>query len=272
MVTGGYFCSAGHTEAGGMDAFLRKLAPHVHWQRCFPAVSKPAPKLGRPHAVPSTEHSGTTGQQLVERMLDCLQRHHRGRACQLDFVLLIDDADCRFASTVDARAARTEWEAELTRQVRQYTDRPTLGFYVLLASPEIEAWLMADWENGFGRAFPDASISLRQHFETCVLPPLSWDRMEEFGGRLIGGSCETKLSRKIAESFDISADCQCRPPLRERIQRQAGKVPISYSKRIDGPAMLKRIEPSVVARRCPSFRVVYERLRQADSFGEAGAG
>lgn len=254
-----------------MDAFLRKLAPHVRWQRCFPAVSKPAPKLGRPHAVPSTEHSGTTGQQLVERMLQCLQRHHCGRACQLDFVLLIDDADCRFANTVDARAAWTDWETLLTRQVRECTERPTLGFYVLLASPEIETWLMADWENGFGRAFPDIASSLRQHFATCVLSPLSWDRLEGYGGRLLGGSCEHKLSRRIAESFDISTDCQCRPPLRERIQRYPGDRPISYSKRIDGPAMLKHIDPSVVARRCPSFRVVYERLRQVAASGEPGA-
>src|SRR5689334_16222940 len=111
-----------------MHEFLRKLVPEVEWLRCFPAVSKPAPKIGRPHAVPQDRHAGATGRRLGEEMLQLPQKHWHGAACSLDFVLLIDDADCRFADATDASAEHGTWEELLRQRVRAATGKQELPF------------------------------------------------------------------------------------------------------------------------------------------------
>ena len=153
MVSGGYFCTAAYTETGGIHEFLHKLGPKVSWTRCFPAVHKSAPKLHRPHPVPVAAQSGTTGEQLVDRMLRILQDHYAGNACPFDFVVLIDDADCRFSGAADPLAAFAAWEKDLTDKVRTATGKPTLGFFALLAWPEIEAWLLSDFEHSFAKHY-----------------------------------------------------------------------------------------------------------------------
>lgn len=259
---GGYFCSAGYTETGGMDRFLRKLAPQVDWQRCFPAVSKPAPKLGRSMAQPAERHAGRTGQALVEEMLKRLEQHFRGTACSLDLVLLIDDADCRFADAADPAGAQHEWEARLSERVRIVTAKPDLGFHALLAWPEIEAWLITDWEHGFGAQYRGVAPPLRQHVASCILAPLSWAQVESYGGGLKDGSCQHKLSHHLQETFIDAGNCRCRPAFIEHVKRNSPSMPLSYSKRLDGAAMLQRIEPARVAQECSGFRGALTRIRE----------
>ena len=70
----GYFCTAGYTETGGIEPFLKRLNGSIDWQRCFPAVDKPAPKLNRPYPTPVQGPShGATGSHLVDRMLGILR-------------------------------------------------------------------------------------------------------------------------------------------------------------------------------------------------------
>lgn len=248
-----------------MEQFLKKIAPEVEWTRCFPAVSKPAPKIGRIHAVPQDRHAGATGRRLVDEMLKQLRDHWRGPACNFDFVLLIDDADCRFAASADPSAAHGEWEGVLTKLVRDAAGKQDLGFYSLLAWPEIEGWLITDWDNGFATQYRQVAPSLRQHVAGCILHPLAWPQIESFGGALKDGSCEHKLSARIQDAFVDKAGCECRPPFLDRVAQHADGAPLTYSKRIDGAAMLKRIEPERVAQHCSRFRAVYSRLRSAAS-------
>lgn len=245
-----------------MDQFLRKLAPQVDWQRCFPAVSKPAPKLGRPTAQPAERHAGRTGRALVDEMLLQLGRYFRGAACGFDFVLLIDDADCRFADAADPAGAHQAWEAALATAVRAATVQPTLGFHALLAWPEIEAWLIADWDHGFGSQYRPVAQPLRQHVAGCILPPLSFAQVESYGGGLKDGSCQNKLSRRLQECFVDASDCTCRPTFIERLMQHSPTVPLAYSKRLDGALMLQRIEPERVAQDCPHFRSALHRIRE----------
>ena len=265
MVRGGYFCTAGYTETGGMHAFLQKIAPDVEWQRCFPAVSKPAPKIGRPHAEPHERHAGATGRRLIDAMLAQLREHVHGAACNVDFVLLIDDADCRFADANDPSAEQVTWANELAQRVRDAAGKPDLEFYALLAWPEIEAWLLADWDNGFAMQYRQVAPSLRQHMATCVLSPHTWQEVEQFGGGLKAGSCAHKLSARIQQSFVDPTGCACRPPFLDRVTQRSDGARLAYSKRIDGAAMLKRIHPGRVAKDCPRFRSVYDQLRAAAS-------
>jgi hypothetical protein len=246
-----------------MHELLKKIAPEVEWTRCFPAVNKPAPKIGRPHAQPIDEHAGATGQRLVDEMLTQLRKHWRGSACNFDFVLLIDDADCRFAQAEDPSSAQAAWESRLAELVRDAVGKKELGFYSLLAWPEIEAWLVTDWDNGFAAQYRQVAPSLRQHVGGCILHPLAFSQIERFGGSLKNGTCEHKLSERIKDAFTGRSGCECKPPFVDRAAKDSAGAPLAYSKRIDGAAMLKRIEPERVAKDCPRFRSAYNRLRTA---------
>lgn len=261
VVSGGYFCTAAHTETGGIHDFLQKLDPKVKWERCFPAVRKPAPKLHRPHPVPVSGQSGASGQYLVDTMLELLAKHYHGAACSFDFVVLIDDADCRFAGAPDVTAAFLAWEADLTEQVRAATGKPTLAFHALLAWPEIEAWLLADWNHSFAKHYRPIAHALRKHVETCILAPLTFAQIDQFGGRLQNGSCEHKLSSALQASFTAIDPCPCK--LADIRRNQPETAVLRYSKQVDGPLLLKSIEPDRVAQASARFRSAQTRLRVA---------
>lgn len=282
---GGYFHTVGHTEVDGLPGFLRKLHPEIEWERCFPSRGTLAPRPvrsdradpNRPRQGPGTD--GMTGARLVEEMLQRLRAYKRGPNCDLDVVLLVDDADCRFHCSSDCRAhgpgdclslgaddrdARyKEWVAKLSAEVREATGKKDLVFCAMLAFPEVEAWFVADWRNGFGRTFRGLSEALHEHVKRCLLSPLTWERVGEFGGALKNGSCEHKLSEQLQAAFVQPASaCQCKPPLLQAVAALPEDVPRRYSKKNDGADMLKRIEPEVVARFSPRFRAAWDQLQR----------
>lgn len=238
MIRIGYFCTAGHTEAGGMQVFLARIEPlRATWERCFPAVVKPGPKLGR--AVPKAR-AGLTGHDLVQEMLGRLAKYHRsGMPGALDLVVFIDDADCRFADEV---TQLQPWLLDRGREVSAAVQNDRIPFVALFASPEVEAWLLADWEEGIGREHKRLSTgekSLRAHVEELLGGPL--DTVEAYGGGLVNGSCRHKLS--------------------ERLQSLLIRLGAGYSKSIDGTALLRRIRPDKVADVCQVyFRPQWQKL------------
>jgi hypothetical protein len=230
LVKIGYFCSAGYTETGGLDAVLRRVAPDVTWERCFPAVDKPAPKIGRPLPTPVAAHSGVTGEALVKRIIDHFDDYD---ALPYDAILIVDDADCRFCGLADDPAPgwRDAVVARL-RGARRWVDRPV---FVLFASPEVEAWLLADWNNTFARYYPDVQVWMRRR-----LLALGLDDLERYGCPRRGSSCTRKLSEDLVAAIDVVDGATDPPP---------GPVP-RYSKRTDGPWMLRCVDPDVVAAAC----------------------
>jgi hypothetical protein len=224
----GYFCTAGHTEAGGIDRFLRRIdeGTDVRWERCFPAVQKPGPKLHRP--APK-QGEGTTGERLVAEMLARLGKYHRtGSKDALDVVLFIDDADCRFEGDP---AKLVAWTAEHTEAVRSAIGTPSTPFIVLFASPEIEAWFLADWEQGFGHEYAHLcgeEKHLRSHVDALLGEAAG--NIEHYGGGYVNGACANKLS--------------------EKLQALVLRLGETYSKRTHGQDMLRRIRPAKVAEVC----------------------
>jgi hypothetical protein len=230
----GYFCTAGHTEAGGIDRFLKRIdsGEDVDWVRCFPAIRKPGPKLGR--ATPK-HRAGLTGPGLVGEMLERLAEYHRpkhptNKGDPLDVVVFIDDADCRF----EGDPAKLEaWSAARSADVRAAIGDPSTPFVALFASPEVEAWFVADWEQGFGfehRRLSSKEKHFRAHMEELLGAVAS---IESYGGGLVNGSCANKLSEK----------------LHGLVTRLGG----SYSKGMHGQEMLLRIRPEKVAEVCKMF-------------------
>lgn len=246
----GYFCTAGHTEAGGIHHFLRRIdgRPDVTWERCFPAVQKPGPRLGRP--APK-RGEGMTGDRLVAEMLDRLGRFHRaGTPGALDVVLFIDDADCRFEGDP---AKLVAWIDTRTAAVRSATHEPSTPFVALFASPEIEAWFLADWEQGFGREYARLEGGER-HFRSHVEALLggATSTVEAYGGGFVNGACADKLSEKL-QSLII-------------------RLGETYSKRTHGQDMLLRIRPAKIAEVCGSFfRPALSALLRAISAARSAA-
>lgn len=271
----GYFMTASHTETGGLHAFLQKMSDearsvNVTWQRLFPAVQKPGPKPNRSTGVPgqspafpqpSSDLQGMTGDRLIQEMKKRLKEYHRHS--QLDIVLLEDDADCRFnTSTSDAESESRECierEAKLQQEVSTELGRD-IPVVMLLASPEVETWLLADWERSFQAAYPSLRVALKRHLKQRLGLDGTPDELERFGGPCQNGSCSHKLSASLEAAFQVTQEEDLALFSALAALRALGRQP-AYSKRIEGPAMLGRIRPEVVAERCRLyFRPAYQRL------------
>jgi len=237
----GYFCSAGCTETGGMAQFLKQINPELKWQRCFPAVDKPNLKQGRMRATPIRAASGISGENLINRMLRIISEPFFELDQRYDLILVIDDLDCRFDNDVEAYE---NWRLSTFKRVELALERPVL-FEILFASPEIETWFISDWDNGFGREYRDIEVRLKREINTLL--GACQDCPEDYGGPLFNGSCTYKISAEIqAIIAKLSSS--------NHIYR--------YSKRINGPAMLNRLQADKVAKTCTKyFRQVYMRLK-----------
>lgn len=259
----GYFCSGGHTELGAtsnspapyepaaIDAFLRKIDPRITWIRQFPARRKPGPKLGRVSFRDQAD-GGVTGASLRTEMLTRLRDFARS-ASRLDAVVLIDDADCRFC----VPGTLATWESDLTTEVRRATGRTDLPFIALLASPEIEAWMLADWQERFGgeRAWRSHAHALaRRMSQPDILGPRPWEGLEDFGCPYDPerGACTRKLSDLV-----------------EQVLRALLVSASVYSKRTHGPDMLRRLRPEVIAQTCR--RVFAPALRRLQGLADSAA-
>lgn len=262
----GVFATGGYTETGGLKSFLHRIAPPDTWEWCCPPVLKPGPRVG-PTAAPQPEFSGLTGEALVTVVVHRLREFHRR---QFDAILLVDDADCRFrckdcgspcedrrfegrpCRAEDAQYTRArEWLADLTTRAREAAEQPSLTVFTLLASPEVEAWFIADWERGFGAhlAGPWAG-ALRHAIDREINRQSERGQIESYGIGRVDGSCKHKLSSDIQHLLaTLKAPSGADDTRRPR-----------YGKALDGSYLLKRIDPTIVAERCP--RLAGSTLRQ----------
>ena len=242
----GYFCTAGYTETGGIKQLLEKINPNVRWERCFPAVDKPYLARGRMNSTPIASHNGVTGGELVRMMHERLSRYYKNS--DYDGFLLIDDLDCRFPSNL-AEGINLFVENQ-TAEVQVSLGKP-VNFYVLFASPEIEAWFIADWNNSFAKQYPGTiAFNLKQIISNYLLKDYWDNNLELYGGNFVNNSCESKISSEIQDIFsEVGVD--------------ADGNAYSYSKRIEGVDMLRRIEPERVSIKCNiCFAPLFHRLHE----------
>jgi hypothetical protein len=247
----GYFCTAGFTELNGIEPFLRRINPDVEWVRCFPATRKmPYPRPQRSddpkkEHIPVPAHSGSTGEELIRQLLECWPYWKN----QCDAWLLIDDLDCRFCS--EGGVSKEAWLRRLEQRL-QAAQLPSMPI-LLLASPEIEAWMIADFEEGFqwhlknigyaGLAFP---------FQEWLKNRLA-GTLEAYGCPHQDQGCCHKISEEIQGWFFSQTNILPSRPQPDRLE---------YSKRFDGPKLLARLRPEKVAEHCPLyFKPAYQELK-----------
>lgn len=223
----GFAHTAGYTESGSMLAFLNKINPSVKWERLFPAYCKMKIVHGPKGSTPirhRQNQSGITGTALIHELLNVLKKY-KSDYQRLDAIVVTDDLDC--GSPGDSVA--------LAHQVRQVLGKDIPCIY-LYASPEVEAWFIADWKNSFEKSYPSSVANRLFHTLATWNPAVIRQTIEMFGtpAQTTGG-CTNKLSTVIQQAMTRGFN---------------GQRVYEYSKRYDGHQMLENIDPSVVATVC----------------------
>ena len=223
------FAGGGESEVRGLIPFLENSYKDYTFKRKSPVRRKPGPR-------PSEESGyGRTGKSLAEQIDRLLLESLKGME-NCDLILVIDDLDCHDPHD------RRKMFGETIRNVEGAAGIPN---YVGFASPEIEAWIIADWDNTIAKDddFRGCHQGMRHWLSAEKSVP--FDSPESFSHfDPEKGSCHDKLSDAIVAS---SKHCSARAP---------------YSKATHTARFLRQISPEVVSGRCPHFRQLHSQLSQ----------
>ncbi|GAB4300094.1 MAG: hypothetical protein Fur0025_39490 [Oscillatoriaceae cyanobacterium] len=220
------------SEVGGLIPFLHKHFPGCTFERKTPVRQKPGPKPNKNLAY------GKTGQSLIEQIQKELPIALRGGKC--DLILVIDDLDCRnpdeqkqkFLNAIDTVSAATDIEK-----------------FVGFAAPELEAWIIADWDKMAKHRDFMGNRWQRMRWWLSSQKNIDFDHPESFSEYDAGkDSCRDKLSAAIVEAS-------------ERIDESNRNKP-RFSKAEHTASLLLEIDASIVQRKCPLFRELYNKLNQ----------
>ena len=208
----------------GLFPLLESKYKDHTFQRKSPIRRKPGPR-------PSNEPCyGRTGKGLAGQIGKLLFESLRvEESCNL--ILVIDDLDCH-----DPDERR-----KLFREtIASVAGGAYIPNFVGFASPEIEAWIIADW---------DSTIAKNPDFRGCNQKMRHWlsthksvrfDSPETFSH-----FDPDKVSDAIVDS---SKQCSARAP---------------YSKATHTARFLRQISPEVVSDKCPHFKELHIRLSQS---------
>ena len=251
------FFAGGYTELNAMKLFMKKINSRVDYIQLCPIGERKSKDMirGRRAGGIRQKQSGWTGQALIDFVLEFIQTE-RFREELYDAILIEDDKDNRFlfvqpdgTASIDA-SKWEEFEQHLRDEISSHCpDIPVLFF---LAAPEVEAWLLSDWDNSFGKVYRDRltagqnsyfSVRFRRHINEQVLTQQYQTLIENYG--YFGGQYQ-KLSSEIQRALETLDFLEGYTPAPE-------DVAIRYSKRFEGEAMLEEIDPHVVAKRCSVF-------------------
>ncbi len=211
---------------------LKKHFSGIHFDRKTPVKQKP---VGKPGKRSPTSH-GKTGKSLVREVRERLQLSLK-RENPCDLILILDDLDCRDSGKMTQL---------MTRAVSGCLAELELPLCTGFAAPEIETWIISDWQNTFA-AHPVFSGNREKamQYQLSHAYGLDFTRPESFGTYdPQRDSCDQKLSACIAEASIRAAS--------------SGETP--FSKARHTPEMLSMIDPDTVSAKCPLFRSWWKKL------------
>jgi hypothetical protein len=220
------FAGGGESEVQGLVPFLRKhFSPAVSFDRKTPVRQKPGAKPGK---KPVVSH-GKTGKSLVQEVKLRL-RMALEKETPCDLILILDDLDCR-----EPRKTTESLQASISNCMEQQ-----IPYCIGFAAPEIETWIISDWENTFS-AHPSFSGRRQKtmKYRLAHTDGVDFSRPESFGKYdPAKDSCDKKLSECIIETSIHAAE--------------HGEIP--FSKARHTPEMLTLLDPENVCTKCPLFR------------------
>ncbi len=221
-----WLCAGGgEAEVAGLVPFLNRYFRGCGFKRMTPILQKPGP---RPNAQGYGKTGKSLAQQIERQLTEALKA---GETCAL--VLVLDDLDCR-----DVEQQKQLFYATLER-IEGLADVPK---FVGFAAPELETWLIADWDHTFARHvdFRKAHEAMRRWLsQERNVPFAAPETFSHYDAAK--DSCADKLSQELIDAALEYSDTH-------------------YSKATHTPALLRDARPDVIRRKCPLFRELYTAL------------
>ncbi|SMC97277.1 hypothetical protein SAMN02746065_1181 [Desulfocicer vacuolatum DSM 3385] len=196
---------------------------------------KPGPKPGKTQKAKAL---GKTGKDLASQISYFLPVALQNDTC--DLVLVLDDLDCR--DEINSAAIFNE-------AIDGIHGTENIDRCVAFAAPEIESWLIADWQNTFAvdyrfRAFHEG---LRHRLSSfCKILFDNPESFSEFNPDT--DACREKLSDVLIKAVQAESE--------ER------KLTLPhFSKREHSPELLMIAKAQIIQQKCPIFAKFYHYLK-----------
>lgn len=217
------FAGGGKAELKGLIIFLQKNFPQHTFERKTPINdTKPGPR-------PGIQSLGRTGKSLVQQIRYFLPISLKDGIC--DKILVLDDLDCHLIERYRQKFVDAALEILNGRNVSVLT---------VFASPEIEAWLIADWENSFGKEFKSHQVEIRRKLSQKYKK----SRPDNMGN----------IEHPESFSYFDSGRDTCTEKLSRVVVTVVEEIDGNYSKDEHSGRMLQNINAARVCEKCPSAR------------------
>ncbi|MFN5952058.1 MAG: hypothetical protein ACK47Y_00505 [Dolichospermum sp.] len=218
-------------DEGGIIKFLQKNFPTCTFVRKTPARIKPGPRPGKASGY------GRTGNSLIDQISKELPIALKNEPGKCDLILVFDDLDCR-----NPILQREKFLAAISR----IPETDEIDKFVGFAAPELESWIIADWDNTIAKHPDFRNRHERMRWWLSTQRNIPFDNPESFSEYdLTRDCCQEKLSEALVESS---------------ILKEFDSSYSRFSKRSHTPLLLLKIRPDEVQRKCPWFREMYNYL------------
>jgi hypothetical protein len=272
------FFTGGFTESGAMQYFLEKMGDNIKIsQFCPNKAMKRRGTNGRPHMIKSV--NGLTGASLIHYVYDYIDKYQDDLK-EYDAILIEDDLDDRFYEYTVAGDETTKRKCRNSEYIQYCNEIRNIirvklhkddGFpvFLLFASPEIESWFLADWDNSFGKVYGPKGVNIlnsasNSYFSYSFNKYVRKNILKQYENNIeaygyFNGEY-VKLSTQIQEALSGEYKVWINNDDSYGISRCEA---LEYSKSIHGDKMLRSISPEQVGNKCLMFyRETYDELQK----------
>ncbi|MCL1465575.1 DUF4276 family protein [Argonema galeatum] len=224
------FAGGGESEVKGLTQFLDKNFPGCQFIRKTPIRQKPGPKPNKALSY------GRTGQSLIEQIKEELPIALRVEPNRCDLILVFDDLDCR---------DRITQRQKILEEIAKISECDNIEKFVGFAAPELEAWIIGDWNNTVANHLDFRDRHQRMRWWLSTKRNIPFNNPESFS------------------EYDPERDC-CREKLSEALiestVQDADRDKPRFSKGLHTPELITQINCGELQRKCPLFRELYNYL------------
>lgn len=265
------FITCGHTEAGVIQQFLRKINPSFYYKQYLP--NKTVKRKGMPKAI-DPDISGLTGSKLLHKVYNIIKKQ-RGDVAECCACLIEDDLDGRFNGWTTGQIS--SYQQNITDRISELLGH-TIPVIFMYASPEIESWFLADWNNSFAYVYGKSTAvkdvntnargfyvhQLKHYISNTILTQhcKGLNDIEMFCAR---EDVYVKLSDLLIDAVKTDSKnliCGLSNANPEYVGQILQSNDLVYSKRFHGELMLAQISPQQVADVCHIyFRDAFYKLQ-----------
>jgi hypothetical protein len=230
------FAGGGETEVAGLIKFLQRLFPNYLFTRyiLFDSTKKGA----KPNRKSTLGASNTSLIQAIQKYLPLAFLNEKHKP---DLILVMDDLDC---GDLDHQ------RQQFLNCIANIANTENIDRYIAFAAPEIESWIIADWDHTLAKAEKFKAKHQRMRHWLSTQKKVPFDQPESFREYDPNKkSCKEKLSELLIEASSQEIEDQ-------------GK---EYKKSEDSPELLLRIEKEIIVQKCPIFRDFYHFMQRLNT-------